>query len=270
MPPSATPLPVPIDAQTTLADLRDTLFSLTDILPSDLHITLPSGATIPPDAVTPAPGAPLSALPLAAGDAIAAAAAPQPVSVDALTAALAAVRAPGGEGGGSEEGREFVRGVRGYYEAVMEYCEPRLQERARAVAPMEKMRREAEEAAAAAGDGGCVDAELARVLLAWFKGDFFTWVNALECWSCGGEGRVAGQAEPTMNERKYRANVVEVHECVRCGSTVRFGRFNDPGKLLETRKGRCGEWAQAFTLLAVTAGLEARICHDSTDHVWTE
>lgn len=287
VPPSTAELTVPLDEVTSLSDLRDALFSLTDILPDTLHITLPSGATLAPDA----PDAPLAALPLQPGDRVSAAAAPPPpVSAAAVAAALAEVAGAGGAqpprppaSAGSDEGRAYVRRVRGYQEAVAEYGDARLQERARAVAPLKKLRAEAAAALGAAkeeeeegegkagGEGkGCRDAALARALLAWFKNDFFTWVDALPCWSCGGEGRVVGHVEPTPAERKYRASVVELHACVKCGSSVRFGRFNDPTKLLETRKGRCGEWAQAFTLLAIAAGLEARVCHDSTDHVWTE
>ncbi|KAF3833509.1 hypothetical protein F7725_024713 [Dissostichus mawsoni] len=36
-------------------------------------------------------------------------------------------------------------------------------------------------------------------------------------------------------------------------------RYNNPEKLLETRRGRCGEWANCFTL-----------CCRAMDHVWTE
>eukprot|EP00968_Pinguiococcus_pyrenoidosus_P016998 scaffold1655_cov247-Pinguiococcus_pyrenoidosus.AAC.30 len=74
----------------------------------------------------------------------------------------------------------------------------------------------------------------------------------------------------TSEERRYGASRVEGYTCQQCGTPVRFPRYNDPGKLLETRRGRCGEWANCFTLVCISLGYFARYVLDFTDHVWTE
>ena len=55
-----------------------------------------------------------------------------------------------------------------------------------------------------------------------------------------------------------------------CGRITRFPRYNHAGKLLETRRGRCGEWAQAFILCCRALKYDARYVLDWNDHVWTE
>ena len=63
---------------------------------------------------------------------------------------------------------------------------------------------------------------------------------------------------------------MELYKCRDCGASTRFPRYNSPGRLLETRRGRCGEWANCFTLILRAAAFETRFVHDVTDHVWCE
>uniref|UniRef100_A0A2N9J9K3 Transglutaminase-like domain-containing protein n=1 Tax=Fagus sylvatica TaxID=28930 RepID=A0A2N9J9K3_FAGSY len=58
--------------------------------------------------------------------------------------------------------------------------------------------------------------------------------------------------------------------CKFCSRITRFPRYNDPLKLVETRGGRCGEWAICFTLYCRAFGYESRLVLDFTDHLWTE
>uniref|UniRef100_A0AC34PVI8 Peptide-N(4)-(N-acetyl-beta-glucosaminyl)asparagine amidase n=1 Tax=Panagrolaimus sp. JU765 TaxID=591449 RepID=A0AC34PVI8_9BILA len=66
------------------------------------------------------------------------------------------------------------------------------------------------------------------------------------------------------------AQRVEVYFCQKCKKEVRFPRFNNPIKLLETRNGRCGEWANCFALFCRSVDLETRFVIDNADHVWVE
>ncbi|XP_067001286.2 peptide-N(4)-(N-acetyl-beta-glucosaminyl)asparagine amidase isoform X3 [Anabrus simplex] len=86
----------------------------------------------------------------------------------------------------------------------------------------------------------------------------------------------------TNNQRKVSAtrtspgasgepiSEVTVYICKVCNERTLFPRHHDARKLLETRKGRCGEWASCFTLFCRSMGWETRHVVDQTDHVWTE
>ncbi|VDK44765.1 unnamed protein product [Anisakis simplex] len=114
--------------------------------------------------------------------------------------------------------------------------------------------------------------ELLKNLLRWFKVDFFNWVDTPKCEMCGtvtsSSSRIKGM--PTDEEKEFGADRVEVYNCQHCSKEVRFPRYNDPVKLLETRRGRCGEWANCFALCCRALQFETRWVHDESDHVWCE
>lgn len=61
-----------------------------------------------------------------------------------------------------------------------------------------------------------------------------------------------------------------MHRCQTCSQFTPFYRYTNLEILLETREGRCGEWASVFTLFCRSLGWDTRYVHDQTDHVWTE
>ncbi|CAG7733212.1 unnamed protein product [Allacma fusca] len=109
-------------------------------------------------------------------------------------------------------------------------------------------------------------------LLNWFKTEFFTWTDAPKCPKCEIVTTSVSGATPTPSELIKGANRIELYKCPKrsCGEMVRFPRYNDPAVLLETRTGRCGEWANCFGLICRAVGFETRYIYDFTDHVWVE
>ncbi|GIL60556.1 hypothetical protein Vafri_15101 [Volvox africanus] len=186
-------------------------------------------------------------------------------------------------GGAAEGGAAAAPAFAGTLQSILNTalrCEDKvLQDSARAVMPLARMRAvvDAEEALASrlGPDVTALAKEdlLAKKLLQWFKTEFFTWVDTLPCSRCGSTAtQPGGAAQPLAEERAGMAERVELHYCSACGAATRFPRFNNPGKLLQEgcRRGRCGEWANAFLLCCRAAGLTARYVSDWSDHVWTE
>lgn len=97
-----------------------------------------------------------------------------------------------------------------------------------------------------------------RVLLRWLKRDFFSWVDQPACEITGGATTlISGGAAPTPEEARWGAGRVELYRGP-AGHVTRFARYNHPEMMLRTRRGRCGEWANAFGVLASAAGIEVR------------
>jgi len=106
---------------------------------------------------------------------------------------------------------------------------------------------------------------LLEELLCWFKNDFFSWVDAPPCDYCGNKATNLSRVEPSnKEERQWKAGRTELYHCSVCRNLTRFPRINCCVKLLETRKGRCGEWANCFGLCCRAVGLDVRLVHDYT------
>ena len=76
--------------------------------------------------------------------------------------------------------------------------------------------------------------------------------------------------QPTPSELSDNAQRIEVYQCSRCPASKRFPRYNSPLKLLESRQGRCGEWANCFATILTAFGYLTRFVNDNADHVWCE
>ncbi|XP_052388749.1 peptide-N(4)-(N-acetyl-beta-glucosaminyl)asparagine amidase isoform X1 [Carassius gibelio] len=239
-----------------LKQVRETIASERDQrLGASKAASSQQSARVPP---SPAPPPPPSAS--SAGSASAAAAIPTPAPA-ALPFTSSSVT--------------FLRTLQSNFQHVLIYESPELQQKALNCIPHELLRTRAKERLKQAKDAdpACTLGEedmLVLDLLQWFKGDFFSWVDNLPCSRCGGATQPSGPLPPSNDDLHWDAGRVENHFCHTCQLSTRFPRYNHPEKLLETRKGRCGEWANCFTLLCRALGLEARYIWDSTDHVWTE
>ena len=117
------------------------------------------------------------------------------------------------------------------------------------------------------------DEEYIKILLHWFKHEFFSWCDRPKCPKCNSNSQVqtVGTSGPNQMEQCFQCSRTEVYCCKNCQNCeVRFPRYNNPIKLIETKTGRCGEWSNMFGCVLFACGFKTRLIHNFEDHVWNE
>lgn len=79
-----------------------------------------------------------------------------------------------------------------------------------------------------------------------------------------------GYVYPSQVELKGKASRTELYRCHKCGSFTRFPRFNSAFDIIQSRRGRCGEYSLLLYRFLRALNHDARWVVDWADHVWAE
>lgn len=168
-----------------------------------------------------------------------------------------------------DQDRQFLGRIQSAIETVQAWEDPALLAECRAQIPLEQVNQNYTRDDDVLYHGNAL---FLKNFTLYFKENVMTWVNKLPCNKCGNKETESHptRGPQTDEERQGGASRVEVYFCTTCNDTSTFPRYNSARKLLETRQGRCGEFANLFGLYCRAVGFETRYCADFTDHVWVE
>ncbi|KAL7576474.1 hypothetical protein ACA910_017980 [Epithemia clementina (nom. ined.)] len=79
-----------------------------------------------------------------------------------------------------------------------------------------------------------------------------------------------GYIYPGEKELQGKASRTELYQCHKCHEFTRFPRFNSAWHVMQSRRGRCGEYSMLLFRFLRALGHETRWVVDWADHVWAE
>ena len=104
----------------------------------------------------------------------------------------------------------------------------------------------------------------------WFRNEFpYYYDNCIFCKNKRSNLQY-GSVYPSKEEIEFQARITELYYCSMCNNTTRFPRFNSVHKVLDTRRGRCGEYSMLMLRMLNLLGWTTRWVSDFADHVWVE
>lgn len=123
-----------------------------------------------------------------------------------------------------------------------------------------------------------LEAQTAQIkeLLLWFREQFPYYYSKCDYSHCNNNEKdgnlYLGSVYPSKAERMddARAGVCELFLCKSCEKVSRFPRYHAMNKVIESRKGRCGEYSILIMRILQELGYSARYVADWADHVWCE
>jgi len=168
-----------------------------------------------------------------------------------------------------ENPADFEKLLGSFCDFVQHFEDPVLQSSGKTVIPTEKLTiraiqhlREYQDSKKYSDQSLFFDEIFLQELLNWFKNEYMEWIAKPKCKKCGKEAQTFLGCSSVNNQRR------EEYFC--CSELVYFYRYSDVKMLLQTRKGRCGEYASLFTFFCRCLGFDSRYIFCTEDHVWTE